>query len=211
MTQDAIDLERLNRQTKIREGRCEFMDLDTREVWQPFEPVSKQWYEGVELEPGWARVGYGAGFMDRAWFRRSPGDAQDGRVRTREIDGETFFCCAKPIGQGPDGDPPKLMVDKHHSLGFDAGRVIPILESPCADTFVLVVAQKPDATAPKLPDGWTLYGIQLQQDWRIDLPAPTETYWLDTFSMSFQGPVALPETSSRLVEVDQATFGLPSA
>ena len=45
--------------------------------------------------------------------------------------------------------------------------------------------------SPELPEGWSLRTITPDEEWVIDLPAPTETYWFDG-PVSYQGPVEAP-------------------
>jgi hypothetical protein len=188
---EAVNLSSENRVNQPREPRCEFLDNTTREVWQSFDPVPREWYDQIELEPGLIRVGYGSGCFDRAWFRRSPGSEQDGPVRTRMIDDREFFFCARPPLDGATGDPPRMLVDKHHSVAFDADRVLPILRGPDGRTFLPMIEATPGSPPPELPEGWSIFEIRLADEWVVDLPAPTETYWFKG-ARSFQGPVATP-------------------
>lgn len=186
----------LNEMPSPREGRCEIVDVSTREVWQDLEPTPRAWYDDLKLEPPFVKVGYGAGNMDRMWFRRSPDADVDGPVRTREIEGRAFFFCARAPADIGQGNPRRMMVDKYHSLAYARGRKLELLTSPEGHDYVLVVEGARDAPSPELPKGWSLRKIELEAEWRIDLPSPTETYWFAGM-VSYQGPVeAVPDPKS---------------
>jgi len=193
---ETLNLQAQNCVHQPREPRCEILDTASRDVWQAFTPVPREWYDAVELEPGLVRVGYGSGFFDRAWFRRSPDADHDGPVRTRLIDGREFFFCARPPLAGATGDPPRMMVDKHHSVAFDAGRALPMLRDPDGRAFLPMVEAPAGTPPPKLPDGWRFFDLRLTQEWVVDLPSPTETYWFKGM-LSFQGPVEVPAFAVR--------------
>jgi hypothetical protein len=180
-----------------RESRAEIIDTTTREVWQDRLPTPRAWWDGLELEAPYAKAGYGAGSMDGMWFRRSPGAAEDGPVRTHEIGGRAFFCCAVAPGAIEPGTPRRFWVDKHHSLLYRAGRTVAVLTSDAGEDFVLVVEGRPGAPSPALPEGFSLGEVALAEDWTVDLPAPAMTYWFEGL-ISYQGPVALP-ASARVV------------
>ena len=190
----SLDLQLENAVVRPREPRCEFLDTATREVWQAFKPVPRDWYDTVELEANLIRVGYASGYFDRAWFRRSPDADRDGPVRTRTIDGRAFFYCAGPPLDGATGDPKRMFVDKYHSVAFDADRVLPILRDPAGRAFLPMVEAPAGTPLPKLPDGWRLIEIRLTEEWIVALPAPTETYWFKG-ALSFQGPSEIPSSA----------------
>ncbi len=171
-----------------REARAEVVDLSKREIWQDLDPTPRSWWDALELEAPLAKVGWGTGSMDWMWFRRSPDAAEDGPVRTCEIGGRQFFYCARPEGAMGDGNPRRLIVDKYHSLVYLAGREVEMLTTAEGMDFVLVVEGAPNAPRPELPAGWSLRTVELDADWIVDLPAPTETWWFDGM-ISYQGPI----------------------
>jgi hypothetical protein len=180
--------ERINEVPDPRRDRGEIIDLQAREVWQDLNPTPRSWWDDLTLEAPFLKLGYGSGNMDRMWFRRSPDAGVDGPVRTREIGGRRFFYCAKAPNSMGDGEPRRLMVDKHQTLVYEAGREVRILTTPQGDHFVLVIEGIPSAPAPRLPEGWSLRDIQIGEDWIVDLPAPTETWWFEGM-VSYQGPI----------------------
>ena len=189
-----IDVDPRNEARDVREPRCEILEVATRDVWQGFDPCSRAWYEALALGPGFLKVGWGAGTMDRSWFRRSPGADVDGPVRTRELAGRAFFACARAPEDVEPGPPRRMMIDKHHSLLFAGGRAVDVLTTAAGARYVQVVTGAADASAPDLPDGWRIDTLDLESDWVVELPHPCETLWFEGM-VSFQGPLeSLPGT-----------------
>jgi hypothetical protein len=184
----------LNAIVSPRESRGEIIDTATREVWQDESPTPREWWDAVALGAPFVRAGYGAGEMDGMWFRRSPNASEDGPVRTREISGRKFFYCANAPASVEPGSPRRFLVDKHHSLLYRGGRTVSVLTTDLGEDFVLVVAGGQDAPAPELPAGFRLRDVELAEDWLVDLPAPTMTYWFEGL-VSYQGPVEVPPAS----------------
>jgi hypothetical protein len=183
------DLSARNATVRPREPRCELLDTETHEIWMAREPVARAWYDALAPEPPLVKSGYGAGAMDRAWFRRSPGAGEDGPLATREIGGRTFQLVARPELGGPRSDVPRrLVVHKFHGIAFDAGRRVALLRSPEGKDYVQLVAGRGESEPPP---GWELREIALDAEWVVELPAPTETFWLAN-GASFQGPVEAP-------------------
>jgi hypothetical protein len=188
-------IERANAVEHPRESRGEIIDVTTREVWQDVDPTPRAWWDSLELEPPLLKAGYGSGNMDRTWFRRSPDAAADGPVRRREIAGRDFFHCASTTGAMEEDTPRRLLVDKHHTLVYDARRSVEILTTKEGRDFVLVVQGDPETSPPELPDGWSIRTLQLDAEWIVELPNPTETFWFRG-PISYQGPLtALPGRS----------------
>ena len=182
-----------NEVLRIQEPRHEVIEVATGNVWQAFEPTPADWLEGVELEPGFVSVGHGAGIMDRSWFRRSPGAEADGPAEERDIAGRRFFLCARAPASFDPGPPRFGSIDKYHSVLFEAGRSVDVLNSPEGRLYVQIVGG-PDSPAPTLPDGWVCETVGLDVDWIVDLPNPCETFWFRGL-VSFQGPVELLKAS----------------
>ena len=186
-----------------REPHAELLDTTTHEVWLAPEPMSRAEYDALTVEPPLVKSGHGAGAMDRAWFERSPGASADGPLREREVGGRRFQLVARPELGGLRGDfPRRLVVHKHHAIAFDAGRRVPLLRTPEGLDYVQLVTPRRDGPAP--PAGFSQREIELAEEWVIELPAPTETWWLADGS-SYQGPVdagtaaSLPAAPGRMV------------
>jgi hypothetical protein len=185
----ADDLTRTNATVRPREPHCELLDTSTRDIWLAREPVPRAWFDALAPEPPLVKAGWGAGCMDFAWFRRSPGAPADGPLATREISGRVFQLVARPELPGaPRAFPRRLLVDKHHVIAFDAGRTVALLCTPDGRDYVEVVRGR---GAPEVPAGWSLREVALRAAWEIALPFPTETWWLAN-GASFQGPVETP-------------------
>jgi hypothetical protein len=173
----------------------EVLDPGTGSVWQSLEPITREDYQALPLEPGWLRVGVGRGAMDEHWFARSPGKGEDGPLELLEIGGRCFGLCARPASKplqpaGPGG-PRMLLVDKHHVLRFLSGRQVPVLLDPDGHRFVHVIEGGEDKARLALPDGWRLERVSLVNDWVLELPHPTTVFFFPNGD-SFQGPVATP-------------------
>jgi hypothetical protein len=170
----------------------EVLDPSTGNVWQSLEPITREEYAALPLEPGWLRVGVGRGAMDEHWFARSPGAEADGPMAECEIDGRRFGLCARPASPpsrpaGPDG-PRLLAVEKHHVIRFDAGRGVPVLEHPDGKRFVHVIEGGERKAPLDPPDGWQIESVKLAEDWLITLPCPMTVYFFPNGD-SYQGPL----------------------
>jgi len=177
-----------------REPRCELLDTAKHEIWMAREPAPRAWFDALAPEPPLVKSGYGAGAMDRAWFRRSPGAAEDGPLATREIGGRIFQLVARPDLGGMRGEfPRRLLVHKHHVIAFDAGRRVPLLRSAEGKDYVQLVTGR---AGLELPGGGSLRELMLDAEWVVELPCPTETWWFAN-GASFQGPVEAPDGAQR--------------
>lgn len=172
----------------------EVLDPSTRNVWQSLEPISRDDYDALPLEPGWLRVGVGRGAMDEHWFTRSLGRDEDGPMELLELGGRRFGLCARPASEpsqpaGADG-PRMLLVDKHHVVRFSAGRQVAVLADSGEGRFVHVI-EGGEAKAPLIvPRGWKLSRVSLTDDWVVALPNPATVFFFANGD-SFQGPVVL--------------------
>ena len=175
----------------------EILDTSTRQVWQALEPATREDYDALELEPPFIKVGIGSGAMDESYFRRSPGAAADGPMKTLELGGHTWSYCARPLEVAqpeliqPAGEPGprRIRVDKHHSLVFHAGRSLQLIRIPDFTEYVHTIA----GNGPlQLPDGWTLREIEVREKLTVHLPAPATAFFFPNRD-SFQGPVEIEE------------------
>jgi hypothetical protein len=194
------DLAVANATVAPRDTHAELFDPGTHDVWLSREPVTREWYDALVPPEPLVKSGFGRGEMDRAWFLCSPGAVEHGALRTRTIGERLFQLVARPdlagaVAVGTDGFPRRLAVDKCHVLVFAAGRSIPILTSAEGRHFLPLVAARRGG-ALDLPAGWRLHEIDLANDWQVELPAPTETWWFAN-GASFQGPVTAPPGAVR--------------
>jgi hypothetical protein len=172
----------------------EVLDRSTGNVWQSLEPITREDYQALPLEPGWLPVGIGRGAMDEHWFARSPGNDEDGPMEHREIGGRRFGLCARPASTptqpaGPEG-PRMLLVQKHHVIRFVSGRRVPVLLHPDGKRYVHVIEGGEGKAPLALPDGWKLECVELADDWVLELPTPTTVFFFANGD-SYQGPLEL--------------------
>lgn len=182
----------INRAPGIRPALMEVMDTGTGEVWMSVDPVSAADVAALVIEPHMVKYGPGVSSMDIAWFDRSPGADADGSLAERQIGGRAFRLVARP-GKNtplPGGVGIEMMVDKHHNVGFAAGREIEILINPEGLAFV----EQIDATAGSaplvLPPGFSLRRVKLAADWLVRVPRPARVYFFFPQLRSYQGPIA---------------------
>ena len=184
---------------------AEVLEVATQTVWQSVEPISHVEYAQLALPEGIVPVGIGSGVMDAHYFRQSPGAEAPGPVRDRFINGRRFIHCANPPAAGaerpiPDG-PARLIVDKHHTLIFEAGSELTIIRTETGADLIQVISASPEgggllqenavgADDFALPSRWQLRTETITERTVIDLPNPTEAWFFPNGS-SFQGPITL--------------------
>lgn len=188
-----------------QQPHAEVIEVATRNVWQSVEPLSHKELTQLVLPDGVAPVGVGSGVMDTHYFRQSPGAEAPGPVTDRLIDGRRFIHCANPPVAGPErpfpDGPARLMVDKHHTIIFEAGSELTLIRTETGAVLVQVISASPEgggllqesaveANDFELPSGWHLRSEPVTKRRVIDLPNPTEA-WFFANGSSFQGPVTL--------------------
>ena len=70
---------------------AEVIELSSKSVWQSRFPMTSEALENLSLPAGFIAVGVGTAVMDVHYFRRSPGNAEDGSVSERDISGISSF------------------------------------------------------------------------------------------------------------------------
>lgn len=188
-----------------QQPHAEVLEVATRTVWQSVEPISSDEFAQLALPEGIVPVGIGSGVMDAHYFRQSPGAKTSGPVKNRFIDGRRFIHCANPPAAGPErplpDGPARLMVDKHHTIIFEAGSELTIIRTETDTDLIQVISASPEgggllqenaveADDFALPSGWQLRTEAVTEITVIDLPNPTEA-WFFANGSSFQGPVTL--------------------
>jgi len=188
-----------------QQPHAEVIEVATRNVWQSVEPLSHEQFAQLALPEGIVPVGMGSGVMDAHYFRQSPGAEAPGSVRERFIDGRRFIHCANPQAAGPErpipDGPARLMVDKHHTITFEAGSELTIIRTETGKDFIQVISASPEGGGLLQENAVETDEISLPSDWQlrtetvaertvIDLPNPTEA-WFFANGSSFQGPVTL--------------------
>ena len=175
----------------------EIMDPASRNVWMLCEPVTRDQYKAVAPPPPIIKSGYAPAAMDRAAFAHSCDTP--GSFHTMQVGEMVFHQNARPGAiippQTPHG-PMQITVNKHHLIGFDAGRSVAVMEHDGAH-FVEVVGVREGDDTRVLPKGAHLRTLTLDEPWVVMLPAPPTTFfWMGKAMRSFQGPVDLPVAAS---------------
>ena len=187
--------------TKANGGAGEFFMeiMDTRDmsVWMCMEPVTEEQYQAIQPEAPWMKSGRAPASMDMAAFAHSPGHPDE--FRTTECCGLTFRNVAVPIDFNPtifaQKGPIRLLVSKHHILGFKAGRELTVMDLDGEQFVELIGTDKHDADL-ELPEGASLRKVKLDSPLVVRLPTPTVTHFWFGKGRSFQGPLNLPELHS---------------
>jgi hypothetical protein len=178
-----------------RDPHMEVIEVAKGRVWMSLEPATLQDYDALleGLDESLHGLGIAAAAMDTALFQYSP-NGEGEPVRERTVGGRRFINVAIPGERSKmHGGMTKIMVNKAHVLGYDAGRTVTILSLPEGD-FVGVVGTAENDHQITLPEGGSLRQLKLKQPWVVPLPTPTTTLWHFGSGMrSFQGPVTLPE------------------
>lgn len=200
-----IEIPAENHLINCQQPHAEVIEVATRNVWQSVEPLSHEEFAQLALPEGIVPVGMGSGVMDAHYFRQSPGAEAPGPVRDRFIDGRRFIHCANPQAAGPErpipDGPARLMVDKHHTIIFEAGSELTIIRTETGADFIQVISASPEgggllqenavgADDFALPSGWQLRTETVTKRTVIELPNPTEA-WFFSNGSSFQGPITL--------------------
>jgi len=180
--------------TTDRKMVMEVRDVDTDLVWMSTEPVTREYFDNLQLDQGLAKVGAASASMDCAGFQYSPG--REGEpVLQRVIDGRTYINVAKPmkpILPEQPGGPAEVSVMKAHVIGFRAGRSVTVMALP-EGHFIEVVGDDSQDDSLVLPPGAELMRMELSEPWVVSLPNPTRAFfWFEQGIRSFQGPVELP-------------------
>jgi hypothetical protein len=173
----------------------EVTDRSAGLVWMSSMPVTAQQYEELEVEAPLTKTLFARGSMDAYSFLHSPG-TPDEPMRHREVAGLRFINVAAMGKVTPPSDPRgplEAMVEKAHTLGFEAGRTLSILSLPDGD-YVGTLGE-PDADDNiVLPDGGALKKVSLTSPLIVELPNPTRCFFWGLSGgdlRSFQGPVTI--------------------
>jgi|APCry1669188879_1035177.scaffolds.fasta_scaffold00042_13 hypothetical protein len=170
--------------------RAEVFELATGAVWLCQQAMTEAEFAALEPAPGFIKVGIGRSAMDVAWFRRSPGAAADGPLETRAMGGRTFARVAKPLdfrGFNPGTQATLFQVEKHHVLGYHAGKTLQLVRMPDGQ-FLVPQTLSAQGDCKGVPPGGEFVEVTLQTPWSVVLPCPTSVYFFNDLS-SFCGPI----------------------
>jgi hypothetical protein len=84
----------------------------------------------------------------------------------------------------------ETLLEKYHVLTYFAGSIVPVLENPLGERFILVsrdVNRTSDTFA--LPDGWFVTEYELLEDLEVDLSGMVSVLRVENED-SFQGPLS---------------------
>ena len=180
--------------TTVRGGAGDlFMEIqnpETRETWMCCEPTTKERFSRMKPSAPLVKMGCGLAAMDRAAFAHSPQKPDE--FTAMDCDGESFRHVATPrerVSPAAKGGPIRVTVDKHHLLGFDAGREVAVMEFG-GESFIEVVGSGEYDEDLVLPEGASLRRHPLAEALVVLLPEPTTTFfWFGEEMRSFQGPI----------------------
>jgi hypothetical protein len=204
MSKNLAEVPSENYLVDCQQPHAEVIETSTRTVWQSVAPITEKEFAALALPEGIAPVGLGCGVMDEHYFRQSPGAVAPGPVQHRLIDGRRFIHCANPPATGPErpipDGPLRLMVEKHHSLIFEAGSTLSIIRTDTDTNLIQVISASPkgggllqekavSTSDFALPEGWQLRTVTVTERTVIDLPNPTTAWFFDD-GTSFQGPIS---------------------
>jgi hypothetical protein len=147
----------------------------------------------LSLPSGFVLSGLGRSVADVAYFRRSPDAEVDGPLATTEVDDLRFALVARPLERDSTvAEAIVMRVRKHHSMLFQAGRTIDVLE--LGDGLVMVPAWAPaegsvDRGDPEFPVGWSRRRVDLEADLLVEIPNPA-TVLIGHDGSGFHGPLS---------------------
>lgn len=192
-----------------RRTHMEILDPRGGDVWLLQEPVTIEEFKALKVDPPLFKSGLAAAAMDSAWFGRSPGADADGPLETRLIGGRRFARVARVrrFAGLPRGDAPALLsVEKHHVLGFEAGRRLVAALLPDGRYYIEQTEARPGRPfAP--PADWKLCTLRIDAPWSLRLNCPASVYFFASLR-SFCGPLAageLPAAAEPLERAESAT------
>jgi len=174
----------------------EIQNPETREIWMCCEPVTEERFSRLKPAAPFVKMGCGLASMDRAAFAHSPQKPVE--FTAMDCHGVPFRHVATPIEFVPPagkGGPMRVMVDKHHLLGFETGREVAVMEFD-GKSFIEVVGSGEYDEGLVLPEGAWLRRIRLAEPLVVKLPKPTTAFfWFDAEMRSFQGPIEVWSTT----------------
>lgn len=172
----------------------EIMNTQDLSVWMCLEPITEEQYQSVSPAAPWMQSGHAKTCMDRAAFAHSPDKPEE--FSQTECSGFVFRHVATPQNVDPtiyqSTGPKKVLVNKHHILGYEAGREVTVMDLD-GEIFIEMIGTSKNDAGRELPDGAKLRTVNLKSPIIIHLPTPTTTYFWFGEGRSFQGPVDVPE------------------
>ncbi len=155
----------------------EVMNTQTQDVWLCQQPVTKEQYKALQPPAPIIKSGLGRATFDSAWFLRSPGAAEEGALEAMDISGLGFSRVARlrEMRASHDG-PTRLVVEKYHVLGFEAGAALHVARLPDGLYSVQQTASASDVPDMDPPD-WEVFTLVLDRPWSLTLGGAVPVYF----------------------------------
>ncbi len=176
----------------------EYADVPSMDTWMTVTSITQGDFQNLILPTGMRKTAIATPSYDCCSFNWSS-SSEDGTVATKTLAGFDWVNVAQPISidqPTQDGGPMRVFVNKKHTVGYEAGRSLTLLECS-GETFIEVVGAGEDDETLVLPTGATLRTVALSKPLVIQLPFPTTTtyFWFHKGReiRSFQGPIDLPQ------------------
>ena len=177
--------------------RIEIMNTATKDVWICQSLVTRERADSLAVPDGYGHALAGQPVADAAYFRRSPGAANDGPVEAMDVDGLRFARIARFAGLdpldgrsgGPITDAQVWSIDKYHSMLYVAGRTIEVLDF--GDGATATPAWSPPMSAQRervVPSLWSIRTVTLTNDLIVEIPNPARVAVFADGS-GFHGPI----------------------
>lgn len=159
--------------------------------------ITQEEFDAIELPLNWFKNQPREGDADSASFNGSPG-TQNGELIEEMHFGHLWTHVATVVETGilldDDGLLRANIIEKSHTLAFNAGRTVPVIISPEGETYVRVSRDAGRCSdIPTIPEDWRLVDITMPVDTVIELPNPTTNIRVDNED-SFQGPTTALES-----------------
>ncbi|MCP4834080.1 MAG: hypothetical protein GY895_04885 [Phycisphaera sp.] len=164
------------------------------QVWLCQAPVTTERAHGLALPDGASLFGPGQAVADLAFFRRSPGATDDGRLDTMEIDGLGFSFVGRPVAVERVEDVTVMSIDKHHTMLYAAGRAIEVLDFGDGTFATPAWTGSAPIGDVDLPNDWTVRTVELTDDLVAVIPNPATVVMVDGFG--FHGPLPTSQLES---------------
>ncbi len=135
---------------------------------------------------------------DSAQFLKSPGCGANGQYTYLRAFGKEFLQVVQLISVNEALDAQNLVrrttLEKYHTLTYNSGRTVNVLNSPTGDRYILVArTANPISPVPTLPAGWTLSNHVLAAPLNVDLSGTVSVLRTDNED-SYQGPLPISLT-----------------
>lgn len=172
----------------------ELVDVVGRKVWatRDWNPEDFEAFSFPVLMPLWQKNSVRVLSADQGSFLRSPGCAEGEFTFLSAFDRQ-FLQVVRLVDFRDIVDSAgailRVELEKYHTVEFFAGRDVTVLLNPEGDWFIEVSQDNArGSTAPRLPEGWHIETVRLQNDLEVELHGIVSVLRLENGD-SFQGPL----------------------